>query len=293
LPPNSLTEFAYDAPPPSQPVTPHLPDPDDPPWSVVGAVAIWLASVFLLALLPALFVIVYAQQRGIALARVAEFSLSDPVAIFVQIISNIPAHMLTIMLAWALVTSFGKHPFFSSLGWQWPPGFGFWTSAGIAGGLLSVGILVIYLLGEQETPLDRIINSSRATALATAFIATVTAPLVEEVVYRGVLYSALQRAIGAVGAFFIVLSLFAFVHVPQYWPNFGVIGTISVLSIVLTLIRARTGQLLPCFIIHLIFNGLQSVGIVVYPYLPRAEPDATPETTVTGLLVAFVSHFVN
>jgi hypothetical protein len=293
LPPNSLTDYAYGAPPPSQPVTPHVPDPDNPPWSVFGAVAIWLASVFLLALLPALFVIVYAQQRGIVLARIAEFSLSDPVAIFVQIISNIPAHMLTIMLAWALVTRFGKRPFFSSLGWQWPREFGFWKSALLAVGLLIVGLLVIKLLGKQETQVDKIINSSRAAAMAIAFIATMTAPFVEEVVYRGVLYSALQRAIGAVGAVIIVLSLFALVHLPQYWPNFGVFGIICVLSAVLTLIRARTGQLLPCFIIHLIFNGVQSIVIVVYPYLQRAVPDATPETTVTGLLVAFVSHFVN
>ncbi|HEV2705548.1 MAG TPA: type II CAAX endopeptidase family protein [Pyrinomonadaceae bacterium] len=295
MPQNSLTEFADGALPSTLPTpeTPHVPDPDNPPWSIFGAVGVWLASVFLLALLPALFVIAYAQQRGIGVAQLAEFSITDKVAIFLQILSNVPAHILTMMLAWMLVTRFGKRPFFSALGWQWSRRFGFWTSAGLAVGLLGIGILVIKLAGEQETPLDKVISSSRAAALATAFIATATAPLVEEVIYRGVLYSALQRAIGAVGAVFIVLSLFALVHVPQYWPNFGVIGTICLLSAVLTLIRAWTGQLLPCVIVHLIFNGLQSIGIVVYPYLQRAEPTATPETTVTGWLVALISHFVN
>jgi hypothetical protein len=35
----------------------------------------------------------------------------------------------------------------------------------------------------------------------------------------------------------------------------------------LTFIRARTGRLLPCFVIHLVFNGIQSLIIVFEPYL--------------------------
>ncbi|HEX8853847.1 MAG TPA: hypothetical protein VF754_10190, partial [Pyrinomonadaceae bacterium] len=176
---NSYTEFSHDAPPSP---SPRIPDPNDPPWSIFGAVGVWLASVFFLALLPALFVIIYAQQRGVGLAEVAHFSLNDNDAIFVQIIANIPAHLLTILLAWMLVTRLGKRPFLGWLGWHWGTRFGFWTSAGVAVGLLLIGLGVIRLLGGPETQLDRIINSSRATAVMMAFIATVTAPLVEEVV---------------------------------------------------------------------------------------------------------------
>jgi membrane protease YdiL (CAAX protease family) len=155
-------------------------------------------------------------------------------------------------------------------------------------------LIIQVLFKGPETQLDKILNSSRMTALATAFMATATAPLVEEVVYRGVLYSALHRAIGAAGAVLIVLSLFALVHVPQYWPNFGVIFTICLLSASLTVIRAYTGKLLPCFIIHLIFNGIQSVVIVLSPYLEGFIPPATPAppSIITGLLVRVV-HLIN
>ncbi len=242
--------------------------------------------------MPLLFVLPYAQRRHIGIEALGDFATTDKTAIFLQILSIIPAHLFTIALAWALVTRLGKRPFLSSLGWQWDRRFGFWVSAGLALILLFAGILIIKLFGGPETQIDKIINSSRLTALSTAFMATATAPLVEEVVYRGVLYSALQRAIGAAGAVCIVLSLFALVHVPQYWPNYGVIYTICLLSASLTLIRAYTGKLLPCFIVHLIFNGIQSAAIVLYPYLERFEPRAAPTSMITGLL-AHLPYFIN
>ena len=52
-----------------------------------------------------------------------------------------------------------------------------------------------------------------------AFLAVFTAPFVEEVIYRGILYSALQRTTGTVLAVVIVTLLFAAVHVPQYWGS--------------------------------------------------------------------------
>ena len=65
----------------------------------------------------------------------------------------------------------------------------------------------------------------------------------------------------------VVASMFAGLHVYQYRQNIGAILSISLLSLVLTMIRARTGRLLPCFVIHLVFNGIQSLIIVLEPYL--------------------------
>jgi hypothetical protein len=53
------------------------------------------------------------------------------------------------------------------------------------------------------------------------------------------------------------------VHVFQYRNNLAVIVVITLLSITLTVTRAITGKVLPAFIIHLVFNGIQSVLIVV------------------------------
>jgi membrane protease YdiL (CAAX protease family) len=265
-------------------------NPDDPPWGIPGAVGVWAASFVFMFVTQLAFIIGYLLYRRVNLASVGEVVTKDPVAIFVAILSLVPAHQLTIVLAWMLVTRNGKRPFLRTLGWDWGRGFTFWRSAGLAVALLGVGTIIIKLVGSPETELDRLIESSRAAALATAFLATVTAPFVEEVIYRGVLYSAIRRAAGRGAAVAIVVLLFAAIHVPQYWPSFGVIGTILLLSLVLTLIRAHTGRLLPCFIVHLVFNGIQSVLIVLNPYLEHVSPQTTP-TEPGALLHVLVQLF--
>src|SRR5207247_10168744 len=85
--------------------------------------------------------------------------------------------------------------------------------------------------------------------------------------YCGLVDWGFQRCIGPVFAVIVVASMFAGLHVLQYWPNAGAISAITLLSVVLTVVRARTGRLLPCLVIHLVFNGIQSLIIVFDPYL--------------------------
>jgi membrane protease YdiL (CAAX protease family) len=48
-----------------------------------------------------------------------------------------------------------------------------------------------------------------------------------------------------------------------------VIVVITLLSVILTVARAVTGKLLPSFIIHLVFNGVQSVLIVLSGFIDK------------------------
>lgn len=237
---------------------------------VVLAGVTWIASVVLLFAMSLIFVLPYAfRQMGMGQESLQQFLLTDKTAIFLQIASTIPAHLLTLGMVWAVVTRLGNRPFWSTLGWSWGRNFGFWSSACLAIGLLGIGMLITNRYGAQETQVDKMIASSMAARYITAFLATFTAPLVEEMVYRGVLYSALQRVIGTAWAVAGVLLLFTLIHVPQYWPNFAVIAVIGLLSFSLTIVRASTGRLLPCFIIHLVFNGISSVLIIFEPYLQQ------------------------
>ena len=271
------------------PLAPSI-NPDDPPWGVGLALLVLLLSVVFLIAVPVPFILLYTMQRGVALRDLPAFAISDSGAIFVQIAAMLPYHLLMLGVAWAVVTRFGKYPFLPTLGWSWSPKFGLGASVGLTLLLLLTGLLLISLTGRQETQIDRIIGSSRAAALMTAFVATFTAPLVEEIVYRGILYSALQRAIGMFWAIIIVLSVFAAIHVPQYQSNYGVISTILLLSVFLTLVRAYTGRLLPCVVMHFIFNGIQSALIVaqpyLQPYLQPIEPPVVPVVEATLLLCA-------
>lgn len=249
--------------------------PDNPPWGVLGGFGLWLASIVLMVVSLLVFLIPYLIQQRVRPADM-ERVITDPTAVFLQIVSVIPAHLLTLGVAWLIVTGVGKRSFFRGLGWEWGAGFNLWRCVALAFGLLALGYAVIYLTGNPETPMDKAIKTSRAAAITTAFLATFTAPLVEEVVYRGVLFSGLRKYLGAAWSGLLVVLIFAAVHVPQYWGSVGTIAIILLLSAVLTIIRARTGQLLPCFVIHLVFNGVQSILIVAEPYLQRLAPETPP-----------------
>jgi membrane protease YdiL (CAAX protease family) len=158
--------------------------------------------------------------------------------------------------------------------------------------LFIIGSGIAKLLGgDKPTQLEQIINSSLAARYAISFLAVFTAPLVEELIYRGVLYAPLQRLVGVPAAVVIVLVLFTGIHVPQYLPNVGVLVAVGLLSIVLTLVRALSGRLLPCVIIHLVFNGVQAVLLVAEPHLHRFITPVDP-TIPTALIVPLISQLL-
>jgi uncharacterized protein len=281
---------------PAAPVVDNKIDPDNPPWGTGMAFLVWLASFLLLLFVPVVFLLPYAARRGITPASpdyaraLGQFALSDPTAVFLQVFSNVPIHLLTFLIVWAMVTGFGKRPFWETLGWSWGRHFGLWSSIGLGIALFFAGSAVAQLLGgDKPTQLDQILNSSPASKYTIVFLATLTAPLAEELIYRGVLYSALQRLTGKLFAVVLVLAVFTVVHVPQYWPNYGVIAAVGLLSIALTVVRAVSGRLLPCFIIHLIFNGIQSVLILAGASGP--PPTIAPKQGV--VLLPYLQHVLH
>jgi membrane protease YdiL (CAAX protease family) len=266
------------------------PDLNNPAWGIGGALLVLLASIVLVVLMPLLFLLPYALAKGFnSTQALAEFALSDKIAILLQVVSLLPSHLLTILLVWAIVTRFGKQSFWAAIGWGWPRNFPWWLSVFLGTLLFGVGAVIAKVFGaEKPTQLEQIINSSLAARYLLAFLAVCTAPFVEEFVYRGVLYAPLQRLAGVPGAVVIVLALFTLIHVPQYWPNVGVIAAVALLSIVLTVVRAYSGRLLPCIVIHLVFNGIQAVILIVEPHVQPLIPSAERGAPAVSFLLSLM-----
>ncbi|MGC2235366.1 MAG: type II CAAX endopeptidase family protein [Pyrinomonadaceae bacterium] len=256
------------------------PTPDNPPWSSPAAVGVWVLSILAILFFPVIFLAPYILSNG--LDSVESLS-TNPTAIFLQVISVIPAHIFTLVLAWFVVTKFNKFSFKETLGWNWGASRWWNLSLILIGFFIAAGV-VNYFLPEQENDLLRILRSSRSTVYAVAFLATFTAPIVEEVIYRGILYSALQRSIGIKGAIAIVTILFAGVHFLQYWGSPGTILLICLLSLTLTMIRVWTNNLLPCIVMHMCFNGIQSIFLILEPYLENL-------TKTSGKAAAIIHFF--
>lgn len=259
----------------------------NPPWGLVEAFVVWLISVVLLFFVPLLTLIPYVLYRFAAYGFGDGLRVDQQTIILVSIVGVIPSHLLSMGVVWLVVTDRGRRPFWKMLGWHWPRNLGPWKSIGLAVLLLGIGWVITTLIGGRETHLDQIIKSSPQARWMIAFLAVATAPLVEEVIYRGVVFGALQKALNTFWSVVIVSVMFLGVHILQYAENLGVLAVITILSITLTLVRALTGSLLPCFVIHLVFNGIQSLILLLQPWLERYLP-STRQTEAFQLIESLV-----
>lgn len=253
-------------------------DPDKPSWGSGMAFGYWFISVAFIVIFPMMLLLPYAMMQKppvIESEALVEFAKNDKNAIILQILAIIPAHLLTLILGWLIVTRLRKDSFTESLGWK-SGRVRWWFYPAIIVGFFALAALISQIYPEQENDLLRIIQSSKGALILVTLLATFTAPIVEELVYRGVMFSAFQRAFGVPAAFGLVTLLFALVHVPQYWPSYSTIIMILLLSSILTWLRIYSKNLWPCIVLHTIFNGLQSVGLIAASYSGVAEPAAQP-----------------
>lgn len=287
---------------PEQAARDHLQPPPPPAkeewwlrWlEVVKAVLLWVLSVAMLIFVPVVLAIPYFIYTWINHGPPRPEALAtDKTLILLSIVGTIFAHILTIGILWLFITEGRKRPFGQTIGFRWPtnmtPSISIMLCTLLALVLLGIGWAVTALWGGQKTQLDLIVESSMAARFVTALAAVATAPLVEELIYRGVLYSAFERAAGVAVAVVVVSLLFAGVHVFQYSNNIGVITVITLLSFTLTLVRAYTGSVIPPFIVHLVFNGIQSLILVLAPFIDKSILNDGEQVTPTtpGFEIAF------
>ncbi|MGQ0761741.1 MAG: lysostaphin resistance A-like protein [Acidobacteriota bacterium] len=234
-----------------------------------------------LLVLPQILALPYLFYRYQGKQLTPEALLADQTLVVLLVGGILPAHLITLGVAWAVVTRFGRIPIKEALRWQWGSRTSILKTIGLAVVLFALAWGITLAFGGKETDIDKIIKSSRAAALILAFLAVATAPLVEEIIYRGILFPAWQQVAGSTIAVTVVTLSFALPHIPQYRANLGVISAITMLSLALTIVRARTGRLLPCYVIHLVFNGITSVLIVIQALFRLNAETLTPDVAPT------------
>lgn len=269
--------------------------PDALPWNLAMAFFVWVASVAMIVIVPSVLLLVYAFAGGVLPngEQLAAIALS-PSGIIVQVLANFPAHLLTLAMVWLVVTGAGRRPFWKTIRWTWmerATPLWWWLGTAVMLWVASSALtqLLIWMVGAKETAFDRLIESSPPTRIALAVLAVLTAPLVEEIVYRGVLYPAFERAISVKWAIIGVAGLFTLVHMPQYWNNPGIIVGLAFLSVALTIVRARTGSVLPCFIIHFVFNAISATLLVLEPMIKQPEPKPPPTTEIVNAVLSLIA----
>jgi CAAX protease family protein len=184
-------------------------------------------------------------------------------AVILTLAITLVMQLIGLLASWMFVTRMRRRPFWQSLGWGWIPQFKLIHAIGLAFLMLGVAVAAEHALPHKETDLEKFLKMGPEVRIMVAALAVVTAPLIEEIVYRGVVYSTVESLMGKAAAVTFVTLLFALVHAPQYWGSVAALTSILSLSFVLTLLRAWTGKLLPCFATHLVYNSIQALALLV------------------------------
>ena len=108
-------------------------------------------------------------------------------------------------------------------------------------------------------------DSPYLLALALLMI-ILLAPIIEELVFRGFLYSYLKQKIGFKGALFLSALLFALFHFSpsQGISNFPLLSSLFILALYLGFLYERQSSLLSPIALHMTFNSISVMRILLF-----------------------------
>ena len=251
-------------------------DAKESPFSVGTGLLTWFISVALI-IVPQIFLgvgYVFWKYQKTGATPTAENIINKEFALL-ALGATLVAHVLTVLFCWVLITKRLRLPFLQTQGWSWHPQFKLPHAIALGIGMVLVAIVCSKLLPHHETDLEKMLKLGLSVRLLTVVLAVFSAPFVEEFVYRGILYPAVESRAGWQMGVAVTSFLFAVVHVPQYWQSPAALTIIILLSIVLTAVRAYTGSILPTVVTHFVYNGIQSVMLL----LGLADDDTKEKAT--------------
>jgi membrane protease YdiL (CAAX protease family) len=115
----------------------------------------------------------------------------------------------------------------------------------------------------QNLPMAKLFSLSGPALLLPILIATLVAPVLEEIIFRGIGFAGLAARFGTVWAAIVSVLLFVAVHAPQkiyYLPGFLDVGLVALAAV---LLRLRYRSIRPGILLHILYNGgsMLAVGL--------------------------------
>jgi uncharacterized protein len=126
----------------------------------------------------------------------------------------------------------------------------------VAGVLLALTAVIVsstLLPTPSDTQLEKLL---RMTPPIVVFLfGAVVGPLAEEIIFRGFIFTVLEDLLGGKAAVPATAVLFAALHLFQRGGNLGAVAIIFVVGYVFTIVRQRTGSVIPSVIMHIAYNA--------------------------------------
>jgi membrane protease YdiL (CAAX protease family) len=156
-----------------------------------------------------------------------------------------------------------------------------WTALAY-GALLVCGAIITAIFAVDQEDQDDVLDSlgldeGWGYVAVACVLVTVAAPLAEEFLFRGFIFQTFRQRIGTIWGALASGAMFGAVHITNYeGDGFEVVAasalTLGLFGVVLALLLAKTGSLLPCIGLHafnncIAFGSMQDWSWQVVPLL--------------------------
>lgn len=215
----------------------------------------------LLILMAAVCAIVFSVLAGTAAIYIAHYPHSfDPKELGENALFVIPMQMIAYLLVVGfmagLVWMRHQQGLWEAIGWNMPSerlAMAALAMGGVLGLFSEVSSTLLQRWTPKTLPIEQLFRDPSSGYLLAGF-GVLVAPLVEELFFRGFLYPAVARWTGPAISIIFTAGAFAALHGAQLayaWPPLLVL---FIVGMVFTLIRARTGSVATCVMVHVGYN---------------------------------------
>jgi membrane protease YdiL (CAAX protease family) len=200
--------------------------------------------------------------------------------------TNVLWYALLFLFLYMTLSVLRGTPFWRSLGWKklktdpaagkGSPWMYFFSGCGLA---IFVAVASSRVKDTEHLPIQELFKS-RTGAMLLMAMAVFVAPLVEETVFRGYLYPLFagkfsglaeffgidpREAIrfGTTAGIFLTGILFGLMHGAQLGWTWGLVSLLTLVGVIFTFARARTGTVVASFLLHLGYNSMIAVTSII------------------------------
>ena len=194
--------------------------------------------------------------------------------------TNVLWYALLFLFLYVTLAVLRDVPFWRSLGWRKlnaNPTAGttsgwmyFFSGCGLA---IFVALASYNMKDTDHLPIQEIFKN-RSGAMLLMAMAVLVAPLVEETVFRGYLYPLFAKSLGVLPGILITGVLFGLMHGSQLGWTWRLVLLLTLVGVIFTFARARTGTVLASFLLHLGYNSMIALTSVIatrgFQHLPMS-----------------------
>jgi uncharacterized protein len=264
-------------PPPAPPrFRPGLPEDLRVPWGW-GDLALFVLIGFLTLVIFGMFLGMHLHKAGITKEQF-EQSILYQAQFTIYAMFGLSAVLLAYLFLQMRLRF--RAPFWRTIGWH-PLDTGKLRPAMAYLGFVAGGILLSIFVAlvssrfgpTHKMPIEQYFQD-RHTALLLLIMSVTVAPFFEETIFRGYLYPVVARSFGVVPGVVLTGLVFGLLHSSQLGGNFAQVALLVVVGIVFTATRAKTGNVLPGYLLHVSYNSFIAFAFLIASHGLRHMPPA-------------------